>query len=142
MKAPARHTGPPPDEVNYVVELGGWRVFFGGDARRSEHHAEIAARHPDVDVALLPVGGTLIFGHRTTLDPHDAVQVCGQLKPRWAVPIHEGGEWLSVPPASWHPGRARDFGRLLARSGLATRPAVLKPGRWATFSDAGVEVAA
>lgn len=139
---PAQHTGPPPPEVNFVVDLAGWRLFFGGDARRSPHHAQIAARYGAIDVALLPVGGTLIFGQRTTLDPHDAVQVCGALRPRWAVPIHEGGEWLSVPPASWHPGRARDFGRLLARSGLATRPVVLRPGQWGIFDGAGVEVAA
>ncbi len=139
---PAQHTGPPPAEVNYLLDLGGYRVFFGGDARRSHHHAEIAERYGGIDVALLPIGGTLIFGRRTTLDPHDAVQVCGQLRPRFAIPIHEGGEWLPVPPASWHPGRTRDFGRLCARSGLATRPVVLRPGQWATFGEQGFEGAA
>ena len=139
---PAQHTGPPPAEVNYLVDLGGWRIFFGGDARRSHHHAEIAARYGAIDVALLPVGGTLIFGHRTTLDPDDAVQVCGTLRPRFAVPIHEGGEWLSVPPASWHPGRRRDFGQRLARSGLPTRPVVLSPGQWGVFDGTGIEVSA
>jgi L-ascorbate metabolism protein UlaG (beta-lactamase superfamily) len=138
---PAQHTGPPPAEVNHVIDLDGWRLFFGGDARRSHHHADIAERYGGIDVALLPIGGTLIFGHRTTLDPHDAVHVCGQLQPTWAVPIHEGGEWLPVPPASWHPGRCREFGRLSARSGLDTRAVVLKPGQWATFDGIGFEVA-
>lgn len=139
---PAQHTGPPPAEVNYVIDLAGWRLFFGGDAKRSHHHAEIAARFGGIDIALLPIGGTLIFGHRTTLDPHDAVHVCGQLRPRFAVPIHEGGEWLPIPPASWHPGRCRDFGTALSRSGLPTRPVVLRRGQWCTFDGDDIEVAA
>lgn len=127
---PCEHTGPPPAEVNYVIDVAGRRVFFGGDARRSEHHAAIARRFPGIDLALLPVGGTLIFGHRTTLSPDDAVAVCAQLKPRWALPIHEGGEWLPLPPMSWHPGRTRHFHEALRLSGLPTRGLVAPRGAW------------
>lgn len=128
---PAEHTGPPPAEVNFVIEVGGRRIFFGGDARWSDAYYAIADRFPDLDVAILPIGGTLIFGHRTTMAPLDAVRAANVLRPRWVVPIHEGGEWMPMPPASWHPGRNRHFVEGLRRSGLPVRPAVLAPGqRW------------
>ncbi len=135
---PALHTGPPPDEVNFVIEVGGQRVFFGGDARWSRHYEEIAERLGPVDVALLPIGGTLIFGRRTTMGPTDAVRACNALRPRWAIPIHEGGEWLPVPPASWHPGRNHHFVDRLAASGLQVEPCVLAPGQTAVFDGQGL----
>lgn len=132
---PCEHTGPPPAEVNFILDLGPWRVFFGGDARWSDAYKQIADRFPNIDVALVPIGGTLIFGHRTTMAPNDAVRALNYLRPRWAVPIHEGGEWMPVPPASWHPGRNRHFVRELALSGLPTQPCVLAPGETGTFTN-------
>ena len=120
---PADHTGPLPPEINLVVECGDeFTLFFGGDSRWSPAFQQIAERFHSIDLALLPVGGTLIFGKRTTLNPTDAVRVCSVLKPRWALPIHEGGEWLPVPPASWHPGRTVDFERELNSSSISTSP--------------------
>lgn len=130
---PAEHTGPLPEEVNFLIECGGLRLFFGGDARFSDAFAQIARRLPAIDVAMLPIGGTLIFGHRTTMSPRDAVEACRILAPRWAIPIHEGGEWMPVPPASWHPGRRRHFARALESSGLPTEARLLEPGATATF---------
>lgn len=133
---PAEHTGPPPPEVNFLLDFGNIRVFFGGDARWSDAYRHIGARLQPIDVALLPIGGTLIFGHRTTMAPADAVRACALLQPRFAVPIHEGGEWLPVPPASWHPGRNTDFAALLASSGVPTQAAVLRPGDVGVFEAA------
>ncbi len=136
---PAEHTGPPPAEVNYVLEWRGRRVFFGGDARWSPHYRAISERFPALDLAILPIGGTLIFGHRTTMNPADAVRATGLLRPTFVVPIHEGGEWLPVPPASWHPGRNRHFVRDLALSGLPSIPVVVRPGERVMFHQAHVE---
>ncbi|MFT7622424.1 MAG: L-ascorbate metabolism protein UlaG (beta-lactamase superfamily) [Myxococcota bacterium] len=130
---PAEHTGPPPPEVNFMVDAGPWRIFFGGDAKWSTAFRSIADRFDRIDVAILPIGGTLIFGHRTTMAPLDAVRACNYLRPTWAIPIHEGGEWLPVPPASWHPGRNRHFVKGLSESGLPVQPCVLKPGETARF---------
>ena len=135
---PALHTGPPPPEVNFVIDCGDLRVFFGGDARWSDAYVQIAERFPRIDVAILPIGGTLIFGHRTTMAPVDAVRACEVLRPRWAIPIHEGGEWLPVPPASLHPGRNRHFVRALERSDLDCLPCVLAPGETAIFGSEGM----
>ena len=128
VATPAEHTGPPPAEVNYVIEAEGLRVFFGGDARWSGAFDRVRDRLGPVDVALVPVGGTLIFGHRTTMDPWDAAQACRALGADLAIPIHEGGEWLPVPPASWHPGRRRHFARALRRLAPGCGPLVLDRG--------------
>ena len=38
------HTGPPPAEVNYVVEGGGITAFFAGDSRYSTVFADVGRR--------------------------------------------------------------------------------------------------
>ncbi|MBR57245.1 MAG: hypothetical protein CMH54_04220 [Myxococcales bacterium] len=139
MATPALHTGPPPQEINYILELGPWRLFFGGDARFSSAFSEIAARVESIHIALLPIGGTLIFGHRTTMGPADAVRAASVLRPAVVVPIHEGGEWMSVPPASWHPGRFTDFAALLEQSDSGAVPEVLEPGQPFEFQWSSME---
>jgi L-ascorbate metabolism protein UlaG (beta-lactamase superfamily) len=131
---PAEHTGPLPPEVNFIIQCGQWTVFFGGDARWSDAYKQIGDRFPNIDVAILPIGGTLIFGKRTTMNPTDAVRACNYLRPRWVIPIHEGGEWLPVPPASWHPGRNKHFVKALESSQLPSDAVVLAPGERATFT--------
>jgi len=132
---PGPHTFPPPDEVNYVVELPGWgRFFFGGDARFDiENLRRIGERFRPIRVALLPVGGTLIFGKRTTMGPDDAREAALVLDAGSVVPIHEGGIWMSVPPASLHPGRARHLRRMFKRRGEPQRVRVLSEGQTASF---------
>ena len=135
---PAVHTGPEPLEINVIIDAGPFRLFFGGDARWSDAYRAVSDRFQGIDIALLPIGGTLIFGHRTTMGPSDAVRACNYLRPRFAVPIHEGGEWMPVPPASWHPGRNRHFVRELERSGLPVEPCVIRPGERVCFDESGV----
>jgi len=131
---PAVHTGPPPPEINFIIRCGGLSVFFGGDARLSEATEAIAERFAPVDVALVPIGGTLIFGSRTTMSPDDAARACAMLGARCAVPIHEGGEWFSLPPASWHPGRNAHFVEALARRAPGCEARALAPGQSTSFS--------
>ncbi|MBK7974070.1 MAG: MBL fold metallo-hydrolase [Deltaproteobacteria bacterium] len=139
-----RHTGPPPEEVNFVVRWEETTFFFGGDARLSDAFAEVG-RTGRVDVAALPIGGTRIFGTRTTMDPADALTAARALGARFVIPIHEGMEWMPVPPASWHPGRTIDFERLCGAArdddgagGTSAPVAVrLARGERATFTGRG-----
>lgn len=137
---PCEHTGPPPPEVNFIIDCGDTRLFFGGDCRWSSSFAQIAERFTGIDVAMLPVGGTLIFGKRTTMDPGDAVRAAEVLEPGIVIPIHEGGEWLPVPPASWHPGRAHHFVEALKWSKSSSEACLLAPGKSATFGPGGVRL--
>ncbi len=104
----AKHTGPPPDEIVFTIDCDGLCIFFGGDAAYSDIFRQIGELYP-VHIAFVPVGGTRIFLKRTVMDERDAIKACRELKTRYAVPVHEGGIWMSVPPLSLHPGRNKRF---------------------------------
>jgi L-ascorbate metabolism protein UlaG (beta-lactamase superfamily) len=65
--------------VGYVVDLDGLRIYHAGDTDAIPEMGDI-----DVDVALLPVGGTY------TLTPAQAAEVCTRLKAKVVVPMHFG----------------------------------------------------
>ena len=130
---PAVHEGPrtpfrspPAGAVGYVVE-GAGRVYFAGDTELFPGMAELAP----LDVALLPVWGwgpTLGPGH---MDPADAAEALGLLRPRIAVPIHWGTihplgigrlrpRWLTDPP--------HRFARLAAESAPDVEVRILDHG--------------
>lgn len=72
--------------IGYVVQTAQRRVYFAGD---TEVYPEMADLGP-LDVALLPIWGwgpSLGPGH---MDPEEAVQALGLLRPKAAVPIHWG----------------------------------------------------
>lgn len=127
---PGPHTGPEPAEVNYVLDFPGFgRVFFGGDARFDAGvMAETARRFAPVRLAMLPVSGTRVLGRRMVMSPGDAEAAADLLRAEVVIPIHEGGVWLSLPPLSLHPGRARDLKRRFERRGEAHRVRVLSEG--------------
>jgi L-ascorbate metabolism protein UlaG (beta-lactamase superfamily) len=109
-------------------------VFFGGDARLDpDVLRRVKEGLAPIRVALLPVGGTRIFGRRTVMGPGDAERAADLLGAERVVPIHEGGIWLSVPPASLHRGRAHHLARAFDRRGEAGRVVVLREGESASF---------
>lgn len=139
VAVPGPHTGPGPEEINYVLDFPGFgRVFFGGDARF--HRAvlgEVARRYAPVRLAMLPVSGTRVLGRRTVMSPADAEAAVDMLGAEVVIPIHEGGVWVSLPPLSLHPGRAADLKRRFEHRGEPGRVCVLGEGEawnWAEGS--------
>lgn len=132
---PGPHTLPGPEEINFVAHLPGWgRLFFGGDAKLDRSVlARVRAEHGPMRLAMLPVGGTRIFGRRTVMCPPHAAEAAEILCAQHVVPIHEGGIWMSVPPASLHSGRASHLLDIMARQGQAERVLLLRPGQSATI---------
>jgi L-ascorbate metabolism protein UlaG (beta-lactamase superfamily) len=131
---PGPHTLPGPEEINFVVDFPDFgAVFFGGDARLDADVLGRVKGLAPIRLALLPVGGTRIFGRRTVMGPGDAERAADLLGAERVVPIHEGGIWLSLPPASLHRGRARHLARAFARRGEADRVVVLREGESASF---------
>lgn len=128
---PGPHTYPGPDEANFVLEMpDSDPVFFGGDARFEEGVIRrIAERFAPFRLALLPVGGTRIFGKRTVMAPCEAEAAADILQARTIIPIHEGGIWMSVPPLSLHPGRARHLVQRFEERGEAHRIVNLEEGQ-------------
>jgi L-ascorbate metabolism protein UlaG (beta-lactamase superfamily) len=127
---PAPHTGPPPDEVAWVLGFPGFgAVYFGGDGKLDrETLRRVRSEHGPIRLALLPVGGTRIFGKKTTMSPGDAEEAADLLEAERIIPIHQGGDWPALPPASLHPGRARHLARRFATRGEAERVFVLGCG--------------
>ena len=120
-------------ENAYVVERGGQSLLFAGDANYSRVFADIGRAHAP-QVSLLPVGGTIALGRRIVMGPREAMKAAVDLKTRVVVPIHNGGEWMSVPPLSRHPGRARHLQQWSKESHAAFEVAALEPGQTVTWT--------
>jgi L-ascorbate metabolism protein UlaG (beta-lactamase superfamily) len=66
--------------IGVVVTLDGKRVYYAGDTDLIPEMDDLT----DIDVALLPVGGTY------TMDAAEAAQATKRFRPRLAVPYHWG----------------------------------------------------
>ena len=66
--------------VGFVIEIGSKRLYYAGDTDLTE---EIKALQ-NIDVALLPVGGTY------TMDAAQAAEAVSHFKPKMAIPYHWG----------------------------------------------------
>lgn len=77
-----------PSELSYVVDLGGFRIFHGGDTALHGAFAEIGRRMRP-EAALLPVNGVALLGLRLTMTPAQAARAAAELGVATAVPIHD-----------------------------------------------------
>lgn len=68
------------ENVGYVIEMSGKRIYHAGDTDKIPEMAKLK----NVDVALLPVGGTY------TMNAREAAEAANLIKPRIAVPMHYG----------------------------------------------------
>lgn len=96
---PARH-GPPvlsaplPETMGSMLEFspggtGGYRIYISGDTLVYEDLEDIPRRYPDIDLALLHLGGTRILGvMKVTMNGADGVKLMQLVAPRHAIPIH------------------------------------------------------
>jgi len=63
--------------VGYIIDANGVRVYHAGDTDFIEE-----MKHIDVDVALIPMGGTY------TMDVEDAIRAAGAIKAKVVIPMH------------------------------------------------------
>lgn len=137
---PGRH-GPPvidlalPDVMGSLLEFETpnaarpLRLYITGDTLLYDDLREIPRRYPDLDVALLHLGGTRVLGIMVTMDAEQGVGLLQLIKPRTAIPIHFDDYDLFSSPLS-------DFQRAVEAARLADRVRYLDRGE--TFSlDAG-----
>lgn len=64
------------------------RLYITGDTLLYEDLREIPKRYPDVDFALIHLGGTRILGLMLTMDGRQGVEVVKIIQPKTAIPIH------------------------------------------------------
>jgi len=76
----------------YVVRVDGVTIYFAGDSGYSPHFAEIGARFPSIDVALLPIGAyePRWFMSPIHMNPEEAVRAHLDLHTRASVGMHFG----------------------------------------------------
>lgn len=66
----------------------GVRLYITGDTLVFPRIREIHRRYPDVDLALLHLGGTRAMGVLVTMDGRQGVEMLRLISPREAIPIH------------------------------------------------------
>lgn len=64
------------------------RIYITGDTLVFHEIREIAQRYPDIDLALLHLGGTMILGLLLTMDAELGIEMLNIVNPKIAVPIH------------------------------------------------------
>jgi L-ascorbate metabolism protein UlaG (beta-lactamase superfamily) len=86
------------------------RVYLSGDTLTGSHLDEIATRHPDIDAAVVHLGGTRVLLHTVTMDAEQGVDFLRRIKPRQAVPVHHDDYRVFRSPLSAFEERVREAG--------------------------------
>ncbi|WP_460839051.1 MBL fold metallo-hydrolase [Noviherbaspirillum agri] len=135
---PARH-GPPvastplPETMGSMLEFSAsqgkpdYRMYISGDTLVYEDINDIPRRYPEIDLALLHLGGTRILGvMKVTMDGKDGVQMLQIIAPEHAIPIHFNDYDVFKSPLS-------EFEKEVNAAGLQSKVTYLKHGETYKF---------
>lgn len=136
---PGRH-GPPladlvlPEVMGSMLEFhapqaGSFRLYITGDTLIIDDLKDIPRRYPDIDLALLHLGGTRVLGILVTMDAEQGVGMMRLVQPKRAIPIHYNDYDVFKSPLE-------DFQRAIDEAGLADRIHYLRHGDSYTFRPA------
>ena len=103
-------------------------IYITGDTLVIDQLKEIPLRYPDIDIALLHLGGTRALGIMVTMDGKQGVQVMKRVRPKIAIPIHYNDYDRFKSPLS-------DFQNRVKSAGLEKRVRYLKHGETYEFGD-------
>jgi len=128
---PGRH-GPPlanlvmPDVMGSMLEFepesgSGFRLYITGDTLIIDDLQEIPRRYPDIDLALLHLGGTRVLGILVTMDAKQGIEMLRIVHPRQAIPIHYNDYDVFKSPLS-------DFQRAVEAEGMERHVRYLSHG--------------
>jgi L-ascorbate metabolism protein UlaG (beta-lactamase superfamily) len=104
-----------------------FRMYITGDTLIHEALKEIPRRYPDIDLALLHLGGTRVAGLLLTMDAVQGVQMLKIVKPQLAIPIHFNDYTVFKSPL-------RDFAREVRAAGLEKQVRYIKHGETYRFN--------
>lgn len=104
-----------PPVIGFLLEhrIGGAvrrRVYISGDTLTGVHVSDIARRHPDIDLAVVHLGGTRVLFHTVTMDGKQGVDFLERVRPREAVPVHYDDYGVFRSPLSDFMDRVSDAG--------------------------------
>jgi L-ascorbate metabolism protein UlaG (beta-lactamase superfamily) len=86
------------------------RVYLSGDTLTGDHLDEIARRHPDIDVAVMHLGGTRVLFHTVTMDDVQGLDLLRRVRPATAIPVHHDDYGVFRSPLSDFLARVRAAG--------------------------------
>ena len=64
------------------------QVYLSGDTLTGDHLDAIHERYPDIDVAVVHLGGTRVLASTVTMDAPQGVDFLRRVRPRTAIPVH------------------------------------------------------
>jgi L-ascorbate metabolism protein UlaG (beta-lactamase superfamily) len=136
---PGRH-GPPvlagllPAVMGSMLEFSrngravDYRIYITGDTLMVDDLRDIPKRYPDIDLALLHLGGTRILGvMKVTMDGKDGVRMMQLVAPQHAIPIHYNDYTVFKSPLS-------DFEYAVKAAELQNNVSYLKHGETYRFT--------
>jgi L-ascorbate metabolism protein UlaG (beta-lactamase superfamily) len=135
---PGRH-GPPladlvlPEVMGSLLEFQApaatplFRLYITGDTLVIDDLQEIPRRYPQIDLALLHLGGTRVLGILVTMDGKQGVQLMQIVTPQHAIPIHYNDYDVFTSPLA-------DFQQEVQAAGLEERVHYLRHGDTYTFT--------
>jgi L-ascorbate metabolism protein UlaG (beta-lactamase superfamily) len=98
------------------------RLYITGDTLFVDDLRAIPERFPDIDTAVLHLGGTTLPGGLVvTMDARQGADLLDFLRPRLAIPIHNDDYGVFKSPLA-------DFLTEAAARGLAEKVRVVRPG--------------
>ena len=104
----------------------GLRLYISGDTLVYDQFKEIPKRYPDIDLALIHLGGTRVFGVLLTMDGKQGVEAIQLIAPHTAIPIHFNDYTVMKSPIE-------DFMKEVEAAGLQKKVKYLNHGETYTF---------
>jgi L-ascorbate metabolism protein UlaG (beta-lactamase superfamily) len=101
-------------------------LYITGDTLIINQLKEIPKRYPNIDVALLHLGGTKAFGVLLTMDAKQGVEAIQIIAPKLAIPIHYNDYTVFKSPLE-------DFKKAVSAAGLESKVQYLSHGDTYTF---------
>ena len=122
-----------PKTMGSVLDFGAnaglpdYRMYISGDTLVYDDIRAIPQRFPNIDLALLHLGGTRILGVvKVTMDGKDGVRMMQVVRPKKTVPIHYNDYDVFKSPLE-------DFAREVKAAGLEEQVSYLAHGETYTF---------
>lgn len=113
------------------IERGGeysrpYRIYISGDTLVHDDLNHIPEIYPDIDLALLHLGGTRVVGVLVTMDAKQGVEAIRLLDPDLTIPIHFNDYKVFKSPIT-------DFQKAVVAAGLQDKVHYLRHGDTYTF---------
>jgi len=102
------------------------RLYITGDTLLYDGLKKIPQRYPDIDLALIHLGGTRIYGVMVTMDGKQGVKTIKLVAPNMAIPIHINDYTVFKSPFD-------DFVKAVEAAHMEKRVKYLAPGETYTF---------